>query len=318
MSGIFSDDTFENFKTCLGKPVVDFTPSEGIKDPEGCVYRLRSYCEDHDEESLEVLLNSFGNDPRVSAVRELLIGAWEDGGATAEEENIYQSLVRNAPKMPRLKLLFVGDIADEENMISWIMQGNITPVIHAFPGLEVFGVRGAELSFEALSHKRLKTLVVQSGGLLPDAVEELVAADLPALEHLEMWLGTEEYGGGASPNELAPLLRGECFPSLRYLGLRNADFTDDIIQALAEIPEDAPSILDRIEVLDLSLGTLSNEGARSLLGIARLKNLKKLILDHHYVTDEVVVAQLQELGPEVSLDEVKEEDYGERYVSIGE
>jgi hypothetical protein len=76
----------------------------------------------------------------------------------------------------------------------WIQQCDVSPLFAAYPRLEHFCVRGADgLSFGALRHDRLKSLIIQSGGLGANVVRE-VAADAPELEHLELWLGDENYG----------------------------------------------------------------------------------------------------------------------------
>ena len=49
---------------------------------------------------------------------------------------------------------------------------------------------------------------------------------LPALEHLELWLGTDEYGADTEVADLKNILQGKNLPSLRHLGLRNSEITD--------------------------------------------------------------------------------------------
>ena len=89
---------------------------------------------------------------------------------------------------------------------------------------------------------------------------EVWAAELPRLEHLELWLGDGYYGGIATAAPLAPLLSGNLFPNLKYLGLRNSRIADEVAKAVAASP-----ILERLEVLDLSLGNMGDEGARALI-----------------------------------------------------
>ncbi|MFN8512832.1 MAG: hypothetical protein U0841_09645 [Chloroflexia bacterium] len=68
--------------------------------------------------------------------------------------------------MPRLTALFFGDIIVEESEISWIEQTDVSPLLAAFPQLEIFGVRGGNgLSFGQLRHDVLQTLIVETGGL---------------------------------------------------------------------------------------------------------------------------------------------------------
>jgi len=144
----------------------------------------------------------------------------------------------------------------------------------------------------------------------------VLQSEFPALEHLELYLGEENYGFDFAVADLEPLLSGIVFPNLRSLGLRDSEIADDIATAIANAP-----ILSRLRVLDLSLGTLSDVGARALLGSPGLRKLQKLDLHHHYISPELV-SQLKKLGPEVDASDPKEadEDGGEeyRYVAVGE
>ncbi|WP_327115863.1 hypothetical protein OHB12_02845 [Nocardia sp. NBC_01730] len=101
------------------------------------------------------------------------------------------------------------------------------PPINSSSG--VFGMRGGDgLTFTAVRHERLRKLAVQSDGLLADAVRGFAASDLPALTHLDLWLGTSDYGGDSSVADLASILAGDHLPSVKYLALRNSEIQDEI------------------------------------------------------------------------------------------
>ncbi|HNC46778.1 MAG TPA: hypothetical protein PLU80_21590, partial [Acidobacteriota bacterium] len=144
-------------------------------------------------------------------------------------------------------------------------------------------------------------------------VRAVTAADFPELEHLELWLGTENYGATTEPVDLAPLFSGRLFPKLKYLGLRNSDFSDLIATAMADSP-----LLERLETLDLSLGTLGDEGAEALLKSPATAKLRFLDLHHHYCSDEMM-EKLKALGIKVDLSDAQGEcDQDDRYVEVGE
>jgi hypothetical protein len=63
----------------------------------------------------------------------------------------------------------------------------------------------------------------------------------------------------------------------------------------------------RLEVLDLSMGTLGDEGAAALLASPAVKRLRKLDVHHHYVSPGLV-EKLRGLGIEVNADDVQEPD----------
>ena len=170
--------------------------------------------------------------------------------------------------------------------------------------------------FGRLRHANLRSLIVETGGLGGEVVRAIAASDLPRLEHLELWLGTGSYGGTTTIADLGPIVAGDRFPALRRLGLRNCEGTDAIAEALVDAP-----ILGRIEVLDLSMGDLGDEGARALAGIAALRRLKSLDIHHHFVSDEAL-GELLALGIAVEADDQMEpydwDDEGRRYIAVTE
>src|SRR5262249_8348149 len=146
---------------------------------------------------------------------------------------------------------------------------DITGLFEAFPALEHFRMRGAEgLKLRPLKHERLKSLVIEASNLRREVVLALGESHLPALEHLEIWLGTSRYDADTTPDDLAGILRGEGLPALRHLGLRNAEIANDLPPALAGAP-----LLGRLESLDLSMGTMTDEGAEALLAVPGLGRL---------------------------------------------
>jgi predicted DNA-binding WGR domain protein len=283
------------------------------------IYRVAlSYEEDYDErKSLTDTLASFLAEPAAAMAQGLVIGSW--GGVESVDQSsapIVEALVAARDRLPNLKHLFLGDIVTEENEVSWIQQSDLSPLLEAYPRLEELRVRGSNgLSFGTLKHKSLKALAVETGGLPVGVLREVCAAKLPALEHLELWLGEPNYGWDGTVEDLKPLLSGKLFPKLRYLGLRDSAIANDVAAAVARAP-----VLKKVRVLDLSLGNLGDEGAKALLGSPAVAKLEKLDIHHHFVSDEVV-AQLKALGIEVDASEHMrpwdfDPDY--RYIAVGE
>lgn len=250
-------------------------------------------------------------------VRELVIRTW--GTPDDSSEETIRLLVENADRLPRLRLLALGDIPSEEAEISWIRQSDLTPLLEAYPRLEVLEVRGSDgLSLRPVRHESLRALRVECGGLPAHVVRAAGECDLPALEHLELWLGTPDYGGDATVADLADILAGERLPSLRYLGLRDSEIQDEVAAAVAAAP-----VVARLEQLDLSLGVLTDRGAEALLSGRPLTHLKKLDLYHHYLSDAGmarITAALPGVEVDVSGQEEPEEYDGEiwRYVAVSE
>lgn len=292
-----------------GKPVVDYDPEKRITDPETMAYRLgignrrrRAHGSGSNSPDFTELFARLTQDPHVGDLAALVIGTWSsEWNGTVEE--VVAMLAGAANRLPRLTSLFIGDITFDENEISWIRQGDISPIFAAFPRLEELGVRGGNgLTLGVPSHPHLKKLVIETGGLGIDVVREVIQADFPALEHLELWLGSDGYGWDGTVEDLAPIFAGNRWPNLTYLGLRNSEIADEIAEALATAP-----ILNRIQILDLSLGALGDAGAQALLDSGHLTGLKKLDVHHHFLSEEMV-EQLGELGIEVDADDPQEED----------
>ena len=248
----------------------------------------------------------------------LVIGRWwHEQVDPGDIDTVLASISAASERLPLLKALFVGDFTYEEWEISWITQGNYAPVLAAFPQLEYLVIRGgSELSFGAVQHQQLKALVIQTGGLAAQVVRDVVAADFPALEHLELWLGCDYYGGDSTVADLQPILNAECFPNLAVLGLRDCEYADDLAQALVDAP-----ILEQIGYLDLSLGNLSDVGAEVLFASEAIRSLDFLDLHHHYMSNELLDCWATiGLNVDVSEQETPEEHEGEehRYAAVTE
>ncbi|MFF3013138.1 STM4015 family protein [Streptomyces sp. NPDC057939] len=307
-----------------GLPVIDFPGPKGadarLPEADDVAWRIATDSYDSEETWTEAFAR-FRAAVDTTAVRAIVVGSWEEAYDTGPEE-IIAALLEARPQLPALRALFLGDMESEECEISWINQGNVGPLLDGFPELEEFGVRGGSgLVLPAFAHRNLRRLTVETGGMPAEAVRGVAASDLPALEHLDLWLGTSEYGGDATVTDVAPILDGERLPRLRHLGLRNSDIQDGIAVAVASAP-----VVARLETLDLSLGVLTEEGAAALLAGQPLTHLQKLDLHHNYL-DEPLRERFQEVlgGAGVVLDldrgHAEEDEYDGRtwrFVAVGE
>ncbi|GAA5527111.1 hypothetical protein [Herpetosiphon gulosus] len=242
---------------------------------------------------------------------------WDDPAERLSADYVLAQLANAHERFPLLRALFVGNVTDKKWDIACITQGNYAPVLAAYPQLESLVIRGgAGLSFGAIKHQQLKTLVVQTAGLPAQAVRELAAANLPALEHLELWLGCAYHGGDSTVADLQPILNGIGLPNLITLALRNCDYADDLAQALANAP-----ILERIKILDLSLGNLSDVGAEALFGSPSIRKFDMLVLHHHYMSDDMLDCWAAiDLAVEISVQQFvgDNEDEAQREIAISE
>lgn len=300
----------ENLSTWLGCPVEDYAPEAEIKT--GVTYRFRMDWEA--EHSMAEMFAAYTADPAATQTKALVIGAWFGDDSGADSAEIVQLLVGARHALPKLEAIFFGDVISEENEISWINQTDISPLFSAYPGLKHLSVRGGSgLSLGGkMRLEQMESLTIEAGGLPRTVLAEVFSMELPKLEKLELWLGTDSYGWDGSIADLKPLLDGGLFPSLKHLGLRDSEIVNQIAEALATAP-----VLERIESLDLSLGTLTDEGAAHLVRCEALKRLKSLDLHHHYCTAEGMQS-LKAAFPGVNLDDQQALDQYGPYVAVGE
>lgn len=307
-----------------GLPAFDFPgPKDTRALPEPGAVAWRIAVETYGaEEEWEQAFARFAESVDTRQVRALIVGGWSEAYETPNT-GIVAALAGAAGEFPALRSLFVGDITFEECEISWIQQSDVGPLLRAYPALEEFGVRGGEgLVFPPVEHATLRVLRVETGGMPREVVRGVAMSELPALTELDLWLGTPEYGGDAEAGDLEPFLSGERLPSLRRLALRNSEIQNEVAAALA-----TAAVVERLEVLDLSMGILGDEGVEALLAGGPLTHLTKLDLHHHYVSEplrERLCAALAPHGVEVDLGDVQSPDVDVddeneyRYIAVAE
>ncbi|WP_144119210.1 STM4015 family protein [Catellatospora sichuanensis] len=299
--------------TFAGRPVAEYPADLGKASRAGTAWRLEDPDYDDTGEFL-VRLEALAAEDWADQVGALVIGNW--GGAYDSAPPIGR-IVAALPRFPRLRALFLGEITYEECEISWIQHTDITPLLEALPQLEVLTVRGAtDLSLKPVRHMSLRELTIESGGLPADVVRAVGECDLPALTHLELWLGTDNYGGDADVADLAPILSGARLPALTSLALRDAEIADLVAVALAGAP-----VVARLQALDLSLGMLGDDGAAALLAGQPLTHLRKLDLHHHFIGPAVIerlTAELGAAGVELDVSGADARHRNDRYIAVSE
>ncbi|MET9467623.1 STM4015 family protein [Streptomyces sp. NPDC006544] len=315
-----------HLRESYGLPVFDFPGPDdekgmdGLPEADAVAWRISSDAYDAKEIWSEAFAR-FTAAVDTTRVRAIVVGAWEDAYETGPEE-IIAALLAAGPRLPALRSLFLGDMESEECEISWINQGDVGPLLDGFPELEWFGVRGGScLVLPPFTHQRLRSLTIQAGGIPALVVRNVAASDLPALHHLDLWLGTANYGGDCELSDVEPILGGDRLPSLRHLGLRNSDIQDDIATALAAAP-----VVARLETLDLSMGVLTDQGGAALLGGQPLTHLAALDLHHNYLSEPLKQRfrdTLESAGVRLDLDRghADEDEWDNRvwrYVAVGE
>ncbi|MBN3898226.1 MAG: HEAT repeat domain-containing protein [Nostoc sp. NOS(2021)] len=286
---------YNTFKKFYNRQVEIYDPKIGLQNTAKKAYVL-----DDD-------VTTFLREPEVNKVEALIFRGYYDLWRILSPE-----ILKN------IKALFYGPY-DIDYQISWTATQDISLILKVFPNLEMLLVRGGDdcraysepwEKFISLRHERLKVLIVETGGLSRDKIAQFFSLELPALEHLELWLGTDEYGGNSSIDDLMPIFSGNLFPKLTYLGLRNSEYANNIAASIVN-----SSVINTIKILDLSLGDLGDEGAEALLNCPAVNQLDILNISNSCLTEEMV-ERLKLLDVEVIADTEKEP--GDRYCSVSE
>ncbi|EDS78359.1 conserved hypothetical protein [Clostridium botulinum C str. Eklund] len=252
-------------------------------------------------DSLVVIIKKYLDTYNTYDHEELIIGNWiEAWDENDEADKIVEFIVENKDKFPNLKKIYFGDIDYEECEISWIINGDLAPLINNFKLNSFTAKGGTNLRFKNLESSTLKELIVISGGTSKETIKDISSASLPNLERLELYFGDSNYGFDSEIEDIEPFIKRENYPNLKYLGLKNSEIQDEICEKIFK-----GNILENLEVLDISFGTLSDKGAQTILNnLDKLKNIKAIDLTYNYISEnllEKLENELIKLNIEYSL-----------------
>ncbi|MGI5117912.1 STM4015 family protein [Marinactinospora thermotolerans] len=315
--------TLEHLSELYGLPVYEFpepgAPAAPLPAADAVAWKLATGEREHDEK-FEGCWERFLDTVDAGRVRALVLGAGAYGNEIDFDEpgETVELLAAAADRLTGLKAVYLADLDSEESELSWIAQSDVSPVLSAYPHLEELGVRGAsEDLLSPVRHEHLRVLRLENGGLPVQVVRGLVECDLPALSHLDLWLGEWYYGRTITVADLAPILDGGLLPALEHLGLQDSDIQDDVAAAVAHAP-----VVARLVSLHLGRGTLGDAGADALLRGQPLTHLRLLDLEHHFLSEEMMRrlrAALEPSGVRVNLAGRQQAGrVGGRYVAAGE
>lgn len=230
--------------------------------------------------------------PSARFLAELTIGAL-GGKEDYDYADIVEALLIARPTT--LRTLHLADFDAQEHSDPTLAQlGALGRLGEATPNLEQLTLRGGSLSLEGFSLPKLRVLRLETV-LNTTLWTALLALDLPALETLVV------DGSGYTPTaaELRPLLSGAALPALRELALRQTNQTNALVEALLQ----EPARLSTWQRLDLSKGSLDDEGAELLsAGREQLASLSLLDLSRNHLSSQGV-ERLRTIAAEVRLDE---------------
>lgn len=267
-----------------------------------------------DPEPLDSVTKSFLELPFTRLLRRLTFGL-----ASYDSPNDWTATMKavtQSNQAKQLTSLSFSDFTSEDGELSFVPFGDFSSAWPSLPSLEQLLVRsGAGGTLGALRLPSLRRFVRVSGGLSAGELESITQATWPALEHLEVWTGQDEYGAEATVDLLEPLFVGANTPSLTSLGLVNCEVVHECLEPLAR-----SKLLPRLKRLDLSRGALQDRDVDTLLKHAgAFAHLELLDLCTNQLGDEGV-ARIKEVLPKASLYDQREQydDDDTRYAAIGE
>ncbi|MEW5742560.1 MAG: WGR domain-containing protein [Myxococcota bacterium] len=273
-----------------------------------------------EEGQMEATLERILKHPAGHFVRKLTLGLPPHEDTEWHMEGLADAISEAGP-LPFLETLDMSPDAEHMDQPSWRRVGDLSGLWEAAPHLKELLLQGASgsdggtpIRFGDIDAPHLEKLVYSSGGLDKHVPTALGAAKLPKLKHLELLFGTEDYGCTSTVASLKGILDGAGLPALETLGLKNSEWEEELIRAVAN-----SKILPRLKVLDLSMGVLAEKGAQELRTLAsKFKHLEKLILDDNYFS-EADVAALKAALPNAQVGKQKDDEDPEyRYTTIAE
>jgi uncharacterized protein (TIGR02996 family) len=228
----------------------------------------------------------------------------------------YQTVIDSLAmeKRPTVSTLHIGDFEfPEDSELSWTNLGYLGHMWPRLPHLRELTLQGGAFELGAIDLPELREATFRTCRFSGEDLRSVSEARWPALERLEIWFGDPARGACNDVEALADLLRGDHFPALRHLALRNAAFANDLAGELARAP-----LVAQLESLDLSMGTLDDVGGRALLaGRESFAHLDLLDVSASYLGAEMVTA-LAGLAHTVVAGDQEEGENGERTVSVRE
>ena len=316
-------------------------------------FNLENYLNDPVNTAYKINLKQFNNiiaelkkiEPQGSKIEALYCSMWcgrkiyrDPASFSVSYKECIDLLLDAHQHLINIKALLLAD--DTSDSYTWgdrkdykrykINMDEVSYLLEAYPNLEVLHLQGySGLYFSHIKHERLKSLIVETRELSYYTLEKIFTLYLPKLEYLELWLGADydyrrkRYNGQNHDiilltNLFMPLLLEDSFPNLKYLGLCSCEWANDLVAFLKDTP-----VLKKLRILNLSRGTMTDEGAEILLNCPVISQLHTLDVSMNLLSPEMI-KKLSQLDCNVIAEpqdrpESSEENCGyERYSALYE
>jgi uncharacterized protein (TIGR02996 family) len=211
--------------------------------------------------------------------------------------------------LPTLRKLRIGD---DVSQISWYRVGNLGKIWKAIPNLTHFQIEAGEFELGKIDLPHLVDARFVTGGLSKSAAKSIANAAWPKIEYLEVYYGDPQYGADASAKDVAPLLARTDMPKLKHLGVKNAEFQDELVEYLAK-----SKLVKQVATLDISMGLLSDECMPAFEKHADAFAHLALDVSETYLSKDAQ-KRLKKIVKKLVADGMRDPNDDYRYVCVGE
>lgn len=276
---------------------------EFMKEVKSKTYEYEYDDYEDGSKNAETMVDDILNDPEFPDLNEVVIGDWGNGWEDSCQD-IIDGIIEHADRFSHIERLSIGDMDYESCEVSWIMQGDYSKLWGALPGLKELIIKGSmDLELGQIEHPELESLTIICGGLPVSVIRSIQEAKLPRLKKLLLYVGVDDYGFDGNAETIRELLDKAQFPELAYLGITDSEIQDELIPVVL-----GSKFMGQISTLDLSMGTLTDQGGALLLEkLPAFPNVKKLDLHYNYLSEEMA-EKLKGLSAEVDVSEINKPD----------
>jgi len=191
--------------------------------------------------------------------------------------------IAEAPNVGALRSLAIDPYDAEASCL--FTTGDLSRVLEAATGLTTLDVGATAVVLRPVEHRALVRLRLRCLAPRPELLAALAASTLPALEELELGLGTQAAPGALAPDQLRTLLAR--LPALGRISLVRCRLTPELIAVLAEV---APRLRG------IQLEGIDDAVASALLELRAAAPAPWLRLDHVTCGDELALALDRMIG----------------------
>lgn len=274
------DTNYQHAAIFADRKVINFEPNLEIVNPKENAYAIRVFPGTGDISYKDKLL-SLITKPNVNQLEALVFGTIPYGKWIQP----FDFLMSAYHALPNLEAIFLGDFNQEDmrRRVARFCEGNISLILSKYSQLQLLQIRGgSDCTFSECRHEKIKALRIDSCSINKH-LAGINKLDLPALEYLELWIDAPINQKHLVMRDLKMIFHKNKFLKLKYLGIKNCNFADDVAMSIARSP-----LMERLIELDLSLGNLSSKGLLALLSSNFINKLDILNVSASSISPEFI------------------------------